>query len=192
MELEKIGATTLLSPLISTCMTDKKESILVAALELFANDGYNVTSTSKIAKKAGVSEGLIFRHFRNKKGLLDAIVQDAERKLHEVLAHILFENDPKEVIRMTIELPFKIDKSKHDFWKLQFKLKWDKEYYNPEKMKPLIDKLTWAFSELSFKNPENEAKLLNQIIDSISISILRDGVEAQEPYRIFLLEKYTG
>ena len=41
-------------------MTDKKEKILNAALELFANDGYNVTSTSKIAKTAGVSEGLIF------------------------------------------------------------------------------------------------------------------------------------
>ena len=45
----------------------KKEQILNAALELFANDGFTATSTSKVAKRAGVSEGLIFRHFGNKR-----------------------------------------------------------------------------------------------------------------------------
>ena len=107
-----------------------------------------IPSTSKIAKKAGVSEGLIFRHFENKKGLLDAIVADAQRRLNEVFSHILFEDDPKEVIRKTIVLPFemaKIDKVEKDFWKLQFILKWQEEYNNPHKMKPIIDKLIWAF-----------------------------------------------
>ena len=47
-------------------MTDKQEKILQAALELFAKEGFKGTSTNKIAKKAGVSEGLIFRHFENK------------------------------------------------------------------------------------------------------------------------------
>ena len=82
---------------------------------------------ARLQKKAGVSEGLIFRHFENKKGLLDAIVADAQRRLSEVFAHILFEDDPKAVIRKTIELPFrmdkKLDKVERDFWKLQFILK---------------------------------------------------------------------
>ncbi|MEM6542898.1 MAG: helix-turn-helix domain-containing protein, partial [Bacteroidota bacterium] len=56
-------------------MTAKQEKILNAALELFAHEGYNVVSTSKIAQKAGVSEGLIFRHFESKQGLLNAILQ---------------------------------------------------------------------------------------------------------------------
>ena len=174
-------------------MTDKKESILNAALELFANDGYASTSTSKIAKKAGVSEGLIFRHFENKKGLLDAIVESAQKRLNEVFSHILFENNPKEVLRKTITLPYQIaqkDKSELDFWKLQFKLKWQSEYNNPNKMKPIIDKLTWAFEKLGFVAPENEAALLNQIIDAVSISILRDGNEPEEQFKTFLLEKY--
>ena len=174
-------------------MTDKKESILSAALELFANDGYSNTSTSKIAKKAGVSEGLIFRHFENKKGLLDAIVADAQRRLSEVFAHILFENEPKEVIRKTIVLPFemaKIDKVEKDFWKLQFILKWQEEYNNPHKMKPIIDKLTWAFQKLGYAAPGREAALLNQIIDAISISMLRDSIEYNEQDKLFLLTKY--
>lgn len=171
-------------------MTDKKENILTTALELFANEGYNAVSTSKIAKQAGVSEGLIFRHFEHKKGLLDAIVADAERRLNEVFAHIVFENDPKKVIRKTIELPFSIDESDYDYWKLQFKLKWEQEYYKPEKMKPLTDKLTWAFSELGFESPENEAKLLEQLLDTISIGILRDGIKQQKQFKSFLLAKY--
>ena len=54
-------------------MTNKKEKILLTALELFANEGFKSVTTSKIAKEAGVSEGLIFRHFENKKGLLNAL-----------------------------------------------------------------------------------------------------------------------
>ncbi len=171
-------------------MTDKKENILSAALELFANDGYNATSTSRIAKKAGVSEGLIFRHFENKKGLLQALMEEAEARIGKLFAPVIFETDPKMVIRKTVLLPFIIDRAEYDFWKLQFKLKWEEEYNNPHKMKPLIDKLAWAFAELQYKEPEKEAQLLNQILDSISTEILRDGKEAQEPFKEFLLEKY--
>ena len=172
-------------------MTDKKENILNAALELFAKDGYNATPTSKIAKKAGVSEGLIFRHFGSKKGLLQALIEDAETRMGELLAPVIFESDPKMVIRKIITLPFSIDQSEYDFWKLQFKIKWEEEYNNPNKMKPLIDKLAWAFSELGYEGPEEEALLLNQIIDSISISILRDVIEPTASFQSFLLEKYN-
>ena len=171
-------------------MTDKKENILSAALELFAGDGYNATSTSRIAKKAGVSEGLIFRHFGSKKGLLQAIMEDVEARIGQLLAPVIFEDDPKKAIRKLILLPFSIDPSEYDYWKLQFKLKWEEEYNNPNKMKPLIDKLAWAFKELGYKDPEQEAALLNQIIDAISTEILRDGVKTQEAFKAFLLEKY--
>jgi AcrR family transcriptional regulator len=171
-------------------MSDKKENILNAALELFANEGYNAVSTNKIARQAGVSEGLIFRHFENKKGLLQAIMEDVEARIGQLLAPIIFEEDAKKVVRKIILMPFSIDRSEYDYWKLQFKLKWEQEYNNPNKMKPLIDKLTWAFGELGWKEPEKEALLLNQIIDSISIGILRDGLESQASFKNFLLDKY--
>lgn len=175
-------------------MTDKKEKILLAALELFANEGYNATPTSRIARQAEVSEGLIFKHFRNKKGLLDAIVGEAEVRLQGFFMPIIEENDAKEVLRKTIELPFKahvsLSRSQKDFWKLQFKLKWEKEYHKPEKMQPLIDKLTAAFTDLSYQNPEQEARLLTQIIDTISVEMLRDDADSQLGYHQFLLQKY--
>lgn len=54
-------------------VTEKQISIISAAIEIFAEKGYSATTTSAIAKKAGVGEGTIFHHFKTKKDLLLAI-----------------------------------------------------------------------------------------------------------------------
>ncbi len=53
----------------------RKEQIIEAAVELFAENGYSETPTSAVAKKAGVAEGLIFHHFKNKPGILLSILK---------------------------------------------------------------------------------------------------------------------
>ena len=161
------------------------------ALELFANEGYSATSTSKIAKEAGVSEGLIFRHFGSKKGLLEAIMADTEERLNKFFAPILFEQEPKEVIKKVVDLPFEVGEEEFDYWKLQYKLKWNKEYNNPDKLKPFLDKLSWAFLELGYEDPEEEAILLQQILEMISISVLRDENKPALSYHAFLSKKYN-
>ncbi|MBT2663767.1 TetR/AcrR family transcriptional regulator [Bacillus sp. ISL-45] len=55
-------------------LTEKQRKIIVSAIESFAEKGFSATSTSEIAKKAGVAEGTIFRHYKTKKDLLLAIV----------------------------------------------------------------------------------------------------------------------
>lgn len=55
-------------------MTPKQEKIIEAAIKLIAEKGYHNTSTSEIAKEAGVAEGTIFRHYKTKKDLLVALV----------------------------------------------------------------------------------------------------------------------
>jgi len=54
--------------------SEKQFKILEAAIESFSEKGFAATSTSEIAKKAGVAEGTIFRHYKTKKHLLIAIV----------------------------------------------------------------------------------------------------------------------
>ncbi|EAD5296161.1 helix-turn-helix transcriptional regulator, partial [Listeria monocytogenes] len=56
-----------------TKMSEKQRRIVAASIELFAEKGYAGTSTNEIAKKAGVAEGTIFRHYKTKKDLLMAI-----------------------------------------------------------------------------------------------------------------------
>lgn len=55
-------------------LTEKQKQILAAAIDMFSKKGYASTSTSEIAKKAGVAEGTIFRHYKTKKDLLLSIV----------------------------------------------------------------------------------------------------------------------
>ena len=121
---------------------------------------------------------------------MDALVQAADSRLKILLQPILEETDPQITIRKTIELPFSIGEEEYDFWRLQFKLKWEKEYYYPEKMQPLIDKLSWAFNQLGYEQSKQEAQLLNQILDSLAISILQDGLAQHLPSKDFLLSKY--
>ncbi len=151
-------------------MTDKKEKILNAALELFADEGFKATSTSKVANKAGVSEGLIFRHFTNKEGLLNAIVDEGEKRVKLLYADIVLETEPKEVIKKTIETFNTVNKEPDEvhFWKLQYKIKWEMEVYGEHKVEPLQKALTKAFEALGYNQPEAEAQLLLITIDGLA------------------------
>ncbi|MDY6879178.1 MAG: TetR/AcrR family transcriptional regulator [Desulfatiglans sp.] len=53
----------------------RKEAIMEAATQLFAQRGFTATSTSAIAKEAGVAEGLIFHHYKTKDGILLRILE---------------------------------------------------------------------------------------------------------------------
>lgn len=172
-------------------MTEKQENIINAALELFAGEGYNATSTSKVAKAAGVSEGLIFRHFQNKEGLLQAILQRGEERLRILYADIVMEPDPKTVIKKTIELPLKIDDSEYTFWKLQYKLKWEMEVSSEEKMEPLIRVLSNAFKQLGFKQSKMEAYLLIYQMEGLASNVLRGASIDQKKFIQFLKKKYS-
>jgi AcrR family transcriptional regulator len=51
------------------------EKLLLAAIELMADKGYDSTSTKEIAAAAGVNEVTLFRHFGTKQKLLEAAFQ---------------------------------------------------------------------------------------------------------------------
>ncbi|WP_304233218.1 TetR/AcrR family transcriptional regulator [Jiulongibacter sediminis] len=172
-------------------MTEKQENILEAALRLFASEGYNATSTKKVAIEAGVSEGLIFRHFGNKEGLLQAILNLGKERFHKVYANIVLQSDPKEVIKKAILMLFEVPEEEYAFWKLQFKLKWELELVDHEKMAPLLLSLSNAFKELGYSNPEMEAKLLLHIHDGLATAILMGRNVDKEKMKDFLLEKYN-
>ena len=54
----------------------RREQILETALRLFAERGFDATSTRQIAKEAEIAEGLIFHYFPTKGSLLTAILED--------------------------------------------------------------------------------------------------------------------
>lgn len=53
----------------------RREQLLDTAVSLFANRGYSGATTSELAKAAGVTEPIIYRHFKSKKDLFIAVIE---------------------------------------------------------------------------------------------------------------------
>jgi AcrR family transcriptional regulator len=66
-------------------MIDKKDHILNAAEELFAEHGYEGTSTRMLAQKAGVNVAMISYYFGSKEKLFEAFVENRARHMREML-----------------------------------------------------------------------------------------------------------
>lgn len=74
--------------------TELKQLILDAAREEFRAIGYDLATTKSIARRAGVSESLLFRYFGQKSSLLEAA---ALAPFHAMIAQYYLENsEPNE------------------------------------------------------------------------------------------------
>lgn len=171
-------------------MTEKQKKIIETALQLFAEEGYNAVSTSRIAKEAGVSEGLIFRHFENKQGLLDAIMDSGKERIMEQIAQLEEEKDPKGIIRKAILLPFMVDEKDHLFWRLYYALKWQTKQYDFSIIQPLHRKLIVAFKQLHYEDPEAEAEIISILIDGTATAILLRDPDRKDKIQQYILHKY--
>ena len=56
-------------------MLDNKQNILTTALTLFALRGYESVGVQKIVDESKITKPTLYYYFGNKKGLLDAILQ---------------------------------------------------------------------------------------------------------------------
>ncbi len=171
-------------------MTEKQEKIVQAALRLFAENGYNATATSKVAKEAGVSEGLIFRHFGSKEGLLKAIMEMGREQTALMYEQILMIAEPKQKLRAILEIPFTIEQEQYHFWKLLYSIKWQSDIYDYSISAPLRVALVELFERLNYKNPEAEAEVVLLLIDGIAMmKLLRQTEEEQAVLRV-IFSKY--
>jgi TetR/AcrR family fatty acid metabolism transcriptional regulator len=63
----------------------KQEIIIDAALEVFRDRGYANTRMADIARRAGVSYGLVYHYFESKEVLFDVIVEGWWNRLYQML-----------------------------------------------------------------------------------------------------------
>lgn len=80
---------------------DRREQILEVATGLFAQQGFQGTTTKLIAEKSGVTEALIFRHFPGKEELYWAVIErkiDSAAPLERLLENLDAPGDDLEVL----------------------------------------------------------------------------------------------
>ncbi|VTT10009.1 TetR/AcrR family transcriptional regulator [Streptococcus oralis] len=65
----------------------KQRRVLLSSLKLFSEIGFENTTSSLIAERAGVSEGTVFSYFKTKEGILEAILSTfLEQVIPDVIA----------------------------------------------------------------------------------------------------------
>src|SRR5580700_2068525 len=85
-----------------------REKILAASLDLFANKGYDATSIDSIAKKAGISKGLIYNYYESKKSILLAIFNDAMKIGEDMVLGMKDVKEPRERMERMVNQVFDI------------------------------------------------------------------------------------
>jgi AcrR family transcriptional regulator len=157
---------------------ERKQHIMDTALEVFAENGYASSSISMIAKKAGVSKGLMYNYFDSKEELLKTIMTEG---IDEIFAFIDPNHDgilTKEEFIYMIDEVFALMKEKSSFYKLYFALimqpavsKIFIEKMN-EVFAPMIKMLIHYYEEKGSENPLAEAILIGALFDGIGFNYL--------------------
>ncbi|WP_160849782.1 TetR family transcriptional regulator [Pontibacillus yanchengensis] len=60
---------------------EKKQAILCVCIEEFSETGFEKTSTDRITSRAGISKGILFHYFKNKKNLFLYIVDYCRQQI---------------------------------------------------------------------------------------------------------------
>lgn len=68
---------------------DRRDQILAAAAACFTTEGFHQTSIDAIARAAGISPGLIYRHFKGKEDLIAAMTARVQTESRRQFAQAL-------------------------------------------------------------------------------------------------------
>ena len=168
----------------------KKELILKKSLELFSSKGFKATSTRSIADSAEVSEGLIFKHFKSKNGLLSELLKIGASKSTPEIQKIKNSEDPKVVISSCIKLFLNIKKEDYPYWRLYYANGFE-ENSQTIGLEPILKKtVTEAFKKLGHVKIELEAELLLNSLDGLMIKMLTMNNYNPEDQVNLILKKY--
>lgn len=80
-----------------------RERLVVAAVDLFTEQGYDATTVAQIAERAGVTKSTFFRHFPDKRELLAAGQEALSRLLTEGIAEAPADATPLEAVASGLE-----------------------------------------------------------------------------------------
>jgi len=72
-----------------------RQRLVRTALELFTTLGYHDTTTAQIAKKAGIAEGTIYRHFTSKQHLVNELYRAAQRWATTVVQDAAYDREAR-------------------------------------------------------------------------------------------------
>lgn len=175
-----------------------QENIEAAAFELFSQRGYANTSISQIAKKAGVSKGLLYNYYDSKVELLLRIIEQAIEQGEQAMSTFFQEGLPaQEKLRLIVEGSIEMVRANPEYWKFMTSLALQTDV--AQQIEPLVKKKTDMalksaipiFEELGYADAKREAYALGAQLDGLMIHYISLGeCYPLEEMKDYLLKKY--
>ncbi|MDR6120883.1 TetR/AcrR family transcriptional regulator [Bacillus sp. SLBN-46] len=152
--------------------SEKQNRIINAAIKEFAQKGYSNASTNEIVKEAGISKGLLFHYFQNKKQLflflfdscVELITDDFYKKID------LTETDFFQRIRQSVLIKMELLAQYPNIFKFV-----EKAY---------LDDSADIQTEMQKKIRELNHINIGKIYEGIDVSKFRDDIDIQKIFKI--------
>lgn len=158
----------------SSINPEKQERILNAALKEFAQKGYENASTNEIVKLAGISKGLLFHYFKNKKELYlflynhfaDVMVEEFFNELD------LSERDIFERMKTLMILKNKLIAKHPEVFDFMVAASME----TAEEVKEILNNTNTKLIQASY----------SRLFENIDMTMFRDGVDIQRAINIIM------
>jgi AcrR family transcriptional regulator len=159
---------------------EKTKLIMNTALQLFANNGFDTTSISEIAKSANISKGLMYNYFSSKEELLEKIMMSGMKDFMHFLQIKDDENIMREELLLFINGNMTALKQNVDYYKLYFSLAFQPKVsqilHNSfmEIFEEVIKIFAKYFSQKGERKPYVKARFILALFDGIGIHYIND------------------
>ncbi|SHI57256.1 transcriptional regulator, TetR family [Desulfosporosinus lacus DSM 15449] len=154
---------------------DKKKKIIDVCVHEFADKGYDNASTNSIIKEAGISKGILFHYFKNKKSLFFYILDYCIREMIEEFTRYPL-TETKDIFQRISELGVIKLKIAHKYPYI-VKLFMESLEKAPLDMRPEIEK----------KYLQTSKDWMPLFFEDIDYSKFRSGVEPSKAIQIIML-----
>ncbi len=179
---------------------ERRKEILNAAKELFSKSGYHGVSVDAIARKAGISKGNLYWHFKSKQEIFLQLFEYLSLPLFMPLMQ-LFEEDllPREKLtamsRACLETAEANPEIVRFAWQIaaqpELKEMFTSEY--TEWMDPFVDKLVPLFAALGEKKPDDVARFYALTIDAfMGITVMMPEAFDKEKILVLVEERFIN
>lgn len=153
---------------------EKKNKIIKAGFKLFCEKGFYNTNTNEIAKKAGVSTGIVYHYFKDKKAIFLAVMDQVSPKFDvEKIKQLHLSKNRKElekffsnIIEKDVEL-HKISKLSHEEFHAMRHSDADVAEYMNNFNNQFLSKIADALPSLGFpiSHPLEKVDMIYHLID---------------------------
>lgn len=159
---------------------ERKTQIKRVALEIISEEGFQDTSISKIAKRAGISKGLMYNYYKSKEEMIREIIIEGIEELS-----VIFDPNKdgiltEEEARYFIDELFNMLKSNLHYWQLYFTVMLQPKVMAlvldkfMETLTPFIQIVRNYFTHRGSENPEVDTRIMLALIDGICFHYILD------------------